>query len=157
MRAIVFEHYRELFASVRKRPLMYLPRADYASVVAFIMGCDEGTSRMLLTGFREWLVTRVGCGDHLVWWSLAARLTEPVGPKNIREMNPELDARTVETLFELLDEFLALRQEEDGLPRIYAAHEAWIEARRRDHCQESGASTCPAVHWPRPAARQTQP
>ncbi|MFF4779379.1 hypothetical protein ACFY05_41850 [Microtetraspora fusca] len=94
---------------------MYLPRADFTSVVAFVEGCNHGNAGALLTGFREWLVTRVGCGNNLVWWSLVLRLTEPEGPKSARDMDPDTDARAVETLLQCLDDFLALRQEHDGL------------------------------------------
>ena len=75
------EDYQRLFAALRKRPLMYLPRADFPSIVAFVEGCNHGNAGRLLTGFQEWLVTRVGCGNQLVWRSLALRLTEPAGPK----------------------------------------------------------------------------
>lgn len=144
------EDYRELFAALRKRPLVYLPRADFADVVAFVEGCDHGNARSLLTGFREWLVTRAGCGDNLVWWSLVLRLTEPEGPKSPRDIDPGTDARAVETLLRCLDDFLTLRQEQDGLHRIYAAHQAWLDSRARGGCLAGGAAACPAVNWPRP-------
>ncbi|GAA5189481.1 hypothetical protein GCM10023322_42430 [Rugosimonospora acidiphila] len=153
----MLEQYRELFASIRKSPLLYLPRADYPSVVAFLEGCDQGNARTLLTGFREWLVTRIGCGNNLVWWSLAAHLTEPVGPKNFLELEPELDALAVDGLCQLLDEFLALRQEPDGLARIYAAYHEWTQARHREGCRASGKPTCPMVPWPQPANPLPEP
>lgn len=142
---MVIGNYRELFALVRKRPLMYLLGADFASVVAFVEGCDHGNARSLLTGFQEWLVTRVGCGSNLVWWSLVLRLSEAEGEKSPREMDPETDARATETLFQCLDDFLALREEHDGLRRIYAAHQAWLDARDLNHCLASGAPACPVV------------
>ncbi|MFI7697319.1 hypothetical protein ACIBQ6_50215 [Nonomuraea sp. NPDC049655] len=150
MKRLVIGSYRELFSALRKRPLMYLPRADFTSVVAFVAGCDQGNAGTLLTGFREWLVTRVGCGDNLVWWGLVLRLTEPEGPKSARDMDADTDARAVETLLQCLDDFLALSEEHDGLRRIYAAHQAWLDARELHHCLASGAAACPAVDWPRP-------
>ncbi|WP_204060477.1 hypothetical protein [Microbispora corallina] len=139
-----------MFAAVRKRPLVFLPRADFAGIVSFVEGCDHGNARALLTGFREWLVTRVGCGNNLVWWSLVLRLTEPDGPKNACDLDPAADARAVGTLFDCLDDFLALRQEHDGLRRIYTAYQAWLDSRALNGCLESGAAECPKVEWPRP-------
>jgi hypothetical protein len=121
--------YRQLFTNIRLRPGMWLVRDDFACVVAFVDGCNEANARTLLTGFREWLVTRAGRGDNLVWWSLVAHLTEPVGSKNTSTMDADLDARAVATLFELLDEFLELRDEHDGLRRIFAAYEDCRRAR----------------------------
>jgi hypothetical protein len=106
---------------------------------------------MLLTGFREWLATQAGCYDNHVWWSVVAYLSEPVGMKPLRGMRPELDAQAVDTLFVLLDEFLLLRQEHDGLRRIYAAYEQWHQLRAQESCVAGGVSACPKVIAPRPA------
>ncbi|MEE6261261.1 hypothetical protein [Plantactinospora sonchi] len=143
------QRYRELFALVRKRPLMYLVRADYSSAVAFVLGCHVA-EEAVLTGFREWLVTRVGCGSNLTWWSLILRLTDPVGPKNARELDPESDGKAFEALFSLLDEFLALRAEPDGLQRIYRAYDDWIQLRHTHGCDATGAPSCSVVDAPRP-------
>src|SRR5689334_6809152 len=59
------------------------------------------------SGFQPWLVTQAGCLDSHIWWILVAHLTEPVGPKKFRGMDADRDARAVETLFDLLDEFLS--------------------------------------------------
>lgn len=142
--------YRRLFELVRKRPLMYLIRPDFPTVVAFVVGCDQGNASGLLTGFQEWLVTRVGCGSNLVWWSLVRRLADPEGTEHPGELDPETDAKAVEMLFECLDEFLSLREQSDGLRRVYAAYEAWREARDQAGCRASQAAECPTVEWPRP-------
>lgn len=155
--ALTISSYRELFASVRKRPGMWLVRGDFACVVAFVDGCNEGNARTLLDGFQPWLVTRAGCLDNHVWWSIVAHLTKPVGVKKFREMSPELDARVVATLFDLLDEFLELRDEHDGLKRIFAAHEQWVQLRRQNSCVATGKPACPVVPWPRPASRLDEP
>ncbi|MET8233448.1 hypothetical protein ABZS77_22540 [Micromonospora sp. NPDC005298] len=151
---ITITTYRDLFANVRKRPGMWLIRDDFASVVAFVEGCDQGNARTLLTGFQPWLVTRAGCLNNHVWWSIVAHLTEPIGPKKVRDMDPHLDARTVETLFDLLDEFLELRDEHDGLNRILAAHEQWRRLRDENGCSATDAPACPTVAWPRAASRR---
>ncbi|GAB4054465.1 hypothetical protein [Catellatospora paridis] len=146
------ENHRNLIAEVRKRPGMWLIRPDFASVVAFVTGCDEANAS-LLTGFREWLVTQVGSGDNHVWWSLVAHLTEPAGPKNFHQMEPALDTRAVETLFDLLDEFLELRQERDGLRRIYAAYERWHQQSDQPDCGATAEPSHPNVAWPRASSR----
>lgn len=150
---ITITNYRDLFANIRKRPRMWLIREDFATVVAFVDGCNEANARTLLTGFQPWLVTQAGCLDNHVWWSIVAHLTDPTGPKNVRDMAPDLDARTVETLFDLLDEFLELRDERDGLNRIFAAHEQWRRLREQNGCNATDATTCPTVRWPRAASR----
>jgi hypothetical protein len=58
----------------------------------------------LLTGFQPWPVTQADCLDSNIWWSTIAHLTEPVGAENCRDMDLDLDARAVETLFDALDE-----------------------------------------------------
>ena len=143
------EEYRRLFENVRKRPGMYLIHGDFATVVAFVAGCDTSG---LLTGFREWLVTRVGCGDNLVWWALVVRLVAPPDGQHPGKLDAATDARAVAMLFACLDEFLRLRSEPGGLERIHAAHSAWIAARQRDGCRATEAARCPAVEWPRPSA-----
>ncbi|MGC4761851.1 hypothetical protein ACLQ20_03210 [Micromonospora sp. DT46] len=150
MQSTIRRH-RELFASVHKRPLMYLIRPDFSSATAFVLGCHVA-DEAILTGFQEWLVTRVGCGSNVFWPHLVLRLTEPVGPKNARELDPETDRRAFDALFSLLDEFLALREEHDSLRRVYRAYEEWQELRDDNGCLETEAPECPVVDWPRPAS-----
>ncbi|MGC4812281.1 hypothetical protein ACLQ29_17295 [Micromonospora sp. DT228] len=152
---ITITNYRDLFANVRKRPGMWLIREDFASVVAFVEGCNQANAGTLLSGFQPWLVTRAACLNNHVWWSIVAHLTEPTGPKNLRHMAPDLDARTVEALFDLLDEFLELRDEHDGLNRIFAAHEQWRRLREQNGCDATDAPNCPTVQCPRAASRTT--
>ena len=52
---LTITNYRTLFTNIRKRPGMWLIRADFATVVA--------GARSLLTGFQPWLVTQAGCFD----------------------------------------------------------------------------------------------
>lgn len=151
--AININSYRELFTNIRLRPRMWLIRDDFATVVAFIDGCNEANARTLLTGLREWLVTRADGGDNWVWWGLVAHLTEPVGAKNISAIEADLDARLVANLFDMLDEFLELRAERDGLRRIFAAYEDWHRI-RHEHAGLT-ADPGPATEWPRAASRLT--
>ncbi|MEV4479698.1 hypothetical protein [Micromonospora coxensis] len=68
-------------------------------------------------------------------------------------MAPDLDTHAVGTLFDLLDEFLELRDERDGLNRIFAAHEQWRRLREQNGCNATDATTCPTVRWFRAASR----
>ncbi|MFC3500025.1 hypothetical protein ACFOOK_03435 [Micromonospora krabiensis] len=145
--------YRELFALVAARPRMYLPRDDFATVVAYVEGCDQGNARALLAGFREWLITRAGCGDNLVWWALVQKLAQPESADGAENLTPDNDIAAKQTLFRLLDEFLELRDEHDGLQRIYAAYQQWRTARADDGCAASGQPGCPVALWPRPRSR----
>ena len=139
---------RQLFANVHQRPGMFLPKTDYCTVVAFVEGCDQGNSRGILTGFREWLIPQVGAGDNLVWWYLIAWLTDPVGPKHVHNMEPEVDARAVDMLFRLLDAFLDQRQTHNGMRKLYDDYRAWAEAddrRRQERLSRYGEEADPSV------------
>lgn len=142
--------YRELLALVAARPRMYLMRDDFPTVVAYVEGCDQGNARSLLVGFREWLITRAGCGDNLVWWALVLKLALPESTDAPGNLTPENDTVARQTLFRLLDEFLELRDEHDGLPRIYATYQQWRTTRTDNGCTATGQPACPVVSWPRP-------
>ena len=135
--------YRELFANVRRRPLMYLPDAGFAASTSFVVGCNAANAHALLTGFTPWLATRAGCVGG----------SDVLARRGTRQLDPEVDARAVATLFDLLDEFLELRDEADGLRRIFAAYERWRQLRSADGCLATDAPACPTVEWPRPANR----
>jgi len=125
--------YRELFTAIHQRPGMWGLDGSYGQFCAFLLGCDEGTSQSLLTGFQEWLLMQFH-GDHrptnVHWSGLVLWLAFP----ECRRSSPlwadptiavyELDLppgtrtepsdtngnarRAVDMLFRLLDEFLAL-------------------------------------------------
>ncbi|MGW0434065.1 hypothetical protein ACWDV4_16190 [Micromonospora sp. NPDC003197] len=148
---VTVTNYRELFANVAQRPRMYLMRDDFPTTVAYIEGCDQGNAHRLLAGFREWLVAQVGGGDNLTWWALVLRLAA-AAELPPAELPPDIDARAKQTLFRLLDEFLELTDERNGLARIYAAYHAWRAARTELGCQAAGEPSCPLVDWPRAAS-----
>jgi hypothetical protein len=154
--ASVIAEYRDLFARMGRRPRMYLMRDDFAGAVAYIEGCDQGSARTLLTGFREWLLTQAGCGDNLVWWGLVLKIDDPDRTGSGYDLSAEADADANRTLFRLIDEFLELRQEPDGLRRIHAAYENWRTARAEHGCVGTGAPACPRVPWPRSASHRPQ-
>lgn len=152
-----FGSYRQLFALVAARPRMYVARDDFATLVAYVEGCHQGSARTLLTGFREWLVTQAGCGDNLVWWSLVLKIALPDSAEDAGNLSPDANAAAKQVMFQLLDEFLELCDERDGLSRIFAAHQQCLAGRTSNGCVASGQPSCPAVAWPRPRSQISDP
>jgi hypothetical protein len=95
----------------------------------FVRGCEAGNDWQLLTGFREWLVTRSDGGDNLIWEALVMRLAFPdqsSGPtREELAQNPALNKIAVDRLFELLDEFLQRRAEHSGAAKIFDEYWHW--------------------------------
>ncbi|MEU4620377.1 hypothetical protein AB0G04_10430 [Actinoplanes sp. NPDC023801] len=125
-------NYQELFAQVHRRPGMFCLDGEFHTLTAFVRGCEAGNDWQLLAGFREWLVTRLGGGDNLVWEGLVLRLAFPdresgPGREELRA-DPRMNEKAVELLFQLLDEFLQKRNEHDGLAKIFGAY---FESRSR--------------------------
>ena len=102
-----------------------------------IDGCDQGNARGLLAGFLEWLVLQVGCGDNPVWLEPGPAPClhggQPPG-----DLPTDVDAKAKQTLFRLLDEFLELAAEHDGLHRVYATYHAWRTERAEHGCDLRG-------------------
>ena len=115
---------RELFALVRKRPGMY-GITNFATACTFITGYDAAHNWSALNGFREMLIPRLDRGDNLTWVALVRHLA-PGGWSD--PLTPEADAAATETLFELLDEFLARSTQHGGLLRIYEDYLTWLKA-----------------------------
>lgn len=116
-------HYRDLLASVRQRPAMHGLDGSYATINAFVLGCDAGSFGGMLTGFREWLIVRLGNGNNLGWPALVRHLA-PGGW--VPPLTAEADVAAVTTLFELLDEFMEKREHPDGLLTIYSDYQSWL-------------------------------
>lgn len=112
-------NYRELFESVRRRPALHGLDGTYGSSVAFVLGCDAGTSGVLLAGFREWLIVRLGDGNNLSWPALVERIVGSAGSG--------ADPANSSDLFELLDEFLVLRDDRAGMVKIFDSYLTWLK------------------------------
>lgn len=102
----------------------------YGAGVAFILGCDASTSGILLSGFREWLIVRLGDGNNLSWPGLVLQImnVEAVDHGAEGAPNPSIDEERLDLLFGLLDEFLEQRDERGGLTRIYGRYIEWLKA-----------------------------
>jgi hypothetical protein len=101
----------------------------YGASVAFVLGCDAGTSGILLSGFREWLIVRLGDGNNLSWPGLVLQIISAESIEQNEEQPPgsDADAQRLDHLFQLLDEFLEQRDERDGMVRIYSRYIEWLK------------------------------
>jgi hypothetical protein len=123
-------HYRDLLTAVRQRPSMHGLDGTYATMTAFVLGCDAGSSGGMLTGFREWLVVRLDNGNNLSWPALIRHLA-PQGWTH--PLTPGADAEAVTALFDLLEEFLEQREQRDSLFKIYTAYQEWLKTQSWHH------------------------
>jgi hypothetical protein len=107
---------------------MYGLDGSYRCFTAFVSGCDAGNSRCLLIGFREWLITKVGEGDNLIWESLVLRLTFPEKDRSpqVSSLSSEENALASATCFRLLDEFFQER-EQVGNAKIFDNYLNWLK------------------------------
>jgi hypothetical protein len=102
---------------VKKHPGMYVYKAEFDSMAAFIGGFDLATNGGLLLGFREWLIVKLGYASNLAWPALALRLI----------FHANNQKRAVAELFDSLEAFLQERQAPDGLRRIILAYQEWLK------------------------------
>ncbi|MGW8528375.1 MULTISPECIES: hypothetical protein [Nocardiopsidaceae] len=104
---------REYFAGVGKRPGMFVGRATFHAMTAFLTGYDQSSARHGapgLEGWHEWLVAHGGRDCTHGWPGQVLHIALPEGWDNPWELPPEHEARAIEVLFRLLDEFLADRE-----------------------------------------------
>ena len=117
---------REYFANVGKRPGMFVGRPSFHALTAFLAGYDESSERHGtpgLEGWHEWLVARRGRDCNHAWLGQVLHIALPEGWDNPWELPPEHEARAVEVLFQLLNEFLADRESRaEGEPAPRADH-----------------------------------
>lgn len=100
---------------------------SFMAAAAFVCGCDAGNSFRLLDGFREWLASKIGDGANLSWQSLVLRCAFPSDRFSAGVPRDEdEEAIATETLFELIEEFFEIRQN-DGLMNIFIEYAARFE------------------------------
>jgi hypothetical protein len=104
---------REYFRAVGERPGMFVGRPSFQTLTAFLLGYDQSAARHGtpgLVGWPEWLVARRGKECNHAWPGQVLHLALPDGWGDSGNLSPEDDARAVEVLFCLLEEFLARRE-----------------------------------------------
>ncbi|MFG1944652.1 hypothetical protein [Nonomuraea sp. NPDC048826] len=103
---------REYFALVAKRLGLFVIGSRLAAVEGFLDGYDQHALRHGgpgLRGWREWLVARRGQDCDHAWHGQVRHIALPEGWKR-RELTREEEAKVIDVLFMLLDEFLAERE-----------------------------------------------
>jgi hypothetical protein len=121
--------HRELFERVRNRTGMYLMDESYATVAAFVTGYDLACEGGVCTGFREWLVIRVGLGSNLGWEALALHAAFPTSgnPQAAVLASAETQRHAIDTLFNLLAEYDEVQSKSDGLRGVFADYVRWAK------------------------------
>ncbi|MFI6920640.1 hypothetical protein ACIBIZ_11875 [Nonomuraea spiralis] len=102
---------REYFATVRRLRGMFVAGGRLEGLVAFLEGYDQHARRHGgpgLQGWTEWLVARRGAASSLHWRAQVRHiaLTTLDGP----DLPAEQEELVIDTLFDLLDEYLAERE-----------------------------------------------
>ncbi|MER6007024.1 hypothetical protein ABT120_51395 [Nonomuraea angiospora] len=102
---------REYFATIRRRPGMFVIGGRLAGLEAFLEGYDQHARRHGgpgLQGWTEWLIARRGetCNHH---WSGQVRHIA-LDTWDRWELSAEQEELVIDTLFNLLDEYLAERE-----------------------------------------------
>jgi len=122
---------RTLFAAVRRRPGMYMLEPSFDEAVAFVQGVDAGNAGCLLHGFREWLVVTFDGSASMSWAALVLRVAFPETPGawDKSALTKEQQKVGFDLLFLLLDDFLVLRNQTDGLRAIYERYTAGLRER----------------------------
>jgi hypothetical protein len=123
--------HRALFLDLKKRPQAFGLDGTFRGAVAFINGYDAGNAWGLLIGFREWLALKLDCEANLVWWRLVLMLAAATRTDQGQPVKPDEvdDTTALEVLFNLLDEFLAVRNGPHGASIIIGRY---LERRRYD-------------------------
>ena len=76
----------DILENAAKRPGMYLPEETLCSYISFVSGCDTGLDGALLSGFREWLISREKIANNMVWWSFSSKLKSQTEEEKIMEL-----------------------------------------------------------------------
>lgn len=120
------------FDVIRRTPSLVLHEATYDAASAFVLGFDLARQNGLLVGFREWLVLRLGYGMNLAWPALVLRccFDRSIGADPLRTKDEHRLA--IESMFNLIDQFLTERERQDGLRRILVAYDSFLDRQRSD-------------------------
>ena len=95
--------------------------------VAFLLGVNAANNNLILEGFREWLIPKLGHGSNLPWSELVLYLVFPDAdfPRHcLKQQTDEKNAFDV--LFKLLQEFWQERESSYGLRWIYLKYQKWV-------------------------------
>lgn len=105
---------REFLNLVRLRPGMYVGRPGFLALALYLegyMGHAWRRGDSTFDGWCGWLAGRLGHSHNLDWPVLVVRIALPGSSGGPWDLAAEDDARAVEAMFSLLDEFLAEREQ----------------------------------------------
>jgi len=108
---------RDYFANVGATPEMFVGRRTFHALTAFLIGYDASSARHgipALAGWRDWLVARRGQDCNHDWPGQVLHIALPEGWDNPWKLPAGSEARAIKVLFQLLDEFLADRENSEG-------------------------------------------
>lgn len=122
------KNFRAVFEDIRSRTGMYIAEPTYQAVCALVLGYDLACDGGVLTGFREWLITRLRFGNNLTWSTLVLHAAFPntSTPHEMVRSNPINEKHAIDVLFRLIVEFDEIRATPDGVRRIYFEYERWL-------------------------------
>jgi hypothetical protein len=119
--------YIQLFDNVKRYTGMHIGET-YGEASAFVYGCDAGNHYGLLHGFHEWLIVRLNGYNNLSWHALVLHVAFPNETVQAEDIlgSKEKTRHAINTLFDLLTEFLHERDSPDGLMKIFERYFAWL-------------------------------
>jgi hypothetical protein len=91
---------------------MYVGRPGFLTLASYLEGYMGHAGRYGDSAFDDWhvwLADRLGHSHNLIWPLLVVRIALVGSVDGPWDLAPEDDAKAVETMFSLLDEFLAER------------------------------------------------
>jgi hypothetical protein len=110
----VLVDFKDLFRHFHERPGMYRCDLRSRTVIGFITSSDMATGGELLDGFHEWLFARLGgTGKTSIgWWGQVFYVVFPPSERPdllLNDLTEEETGRYVDSLFDAVDAFLAVR------------------------------------------------
>jgi hypothetical protein len=115
-----------------QRPGMFLPRTNFDTAVAFLLGFDQARDSEPLAGLREWLIMQLGHGENFAWPELVLRIAYPEAGARPRELPAADQERLLGLLFETIAEFWKDRARAGGFQEITRRYADWEASRARD-------------------------
>ena len=123
------KNFIELCQHIKRRPSMWLWPVKYYSAANLVIGYDVAMDELLLEGFREWIILKLGerCNWH--WIRHIPLLVFPETPFLFEEWSevkasPEQEKMAICRLFDELEEFYLVKKDRDkGLHWIYAQYD----------------------------------
>lgn len=99
----------------------------FRGLCAFVQGVNAGNEWQFLAGFQEFLVIRADKGPNLTWIGLVLHVAFPGNDHLAMGLldDPDREQHAIDTLFDLLDEFLERRSRHGELVKICNEYLEW--------------------------------